>query len=68
MKIKRENELFMEQQKTIKEERKRQNEEIAVIVLKQMSEIEKMKQLAQQELDTARRKRIEVNKQHQFIS
>ncbi|XP_050522163.1 trichohyalin-like isoform X2 [Daktulosphaira vitifoliae] len=59
VKIKHENELFMNQQNAIKEERKRQNEEISRIVSNQMKEIEKMKHLAQQELDTSRKKRIE---------
>ncbi|XP_050441410.1 protein BCAP-like [Adelges cooleyi] len=59
--IKLENELFIKQQEAINEDRRRRNEEMSNLILKQMRDIEEMKLLAEQKTDNARKKRAEEN-------
>ncbi|XP_026821430.1 golgin subfamily A member 6-like protein 6 [Rhopalosiphum maidis] len=58
LQIRRENELFKEHQAIIKEERKRQNDEISKTIMKQINEIEELKLSVERQSDEARRKRM----------
>lgn len=58
--MKRENDLFKEHQAIIKEERKRQSDEISKTVMKQINEIEELKLSIERENTEARRKRMKV--------
>lgn len=60
MQLRRENEMFKKHHMMIKEERKRQNEEMSKIVLKQLNEIEEIKNSIDRENVKARIKRGEV--------
>jgi len=52
--------MFKEHQAKIKEERKRQNDEISKTVMKQINEIEELKLSIERENIEARRKRMKV--------
>ncbi|XP_022176736.1 golgin subfamily A member 6-like protein 6 isoform X2 [Myzus persicae] len=54
----RENELFKEHQAIIKEERKRQSDEVSKTVMRQINEIEELKLSIERENTEARRKRM----------
>lgn len=56
----RENELFKEHQAIIKEERKRQSDEVSKTVMRQINEIEELKLSIERENTEARRKRMKV--------
>lgn len=58
--MRRENDLFIKYHELIKEERKKQNDEITKTVLKQMNEIENIKKSIEWENVEARRRRKEV--------
>lgn len=60
MQLRRDNERFMERDAMIKEERRKQNEEVSNILMKQIKEIEDSKLSVEREKDELRRKRIEV--------
>lgn len=60
MQLRRENEMFKKHHMMINEERKRQNEEMSKIVLKQLNEIEDIKNSIDRENVKARKKREEV--------
>ncbi|CAH1730932.1 golgin subfamily A member 6-like protein 6 [Aphis gossypii] len=58
LQLKRENDLFKEHQAIIKEERKRQNDEISKTIMKQINEIEELKVSIERQSVEARRKRM----------
>lgn len=58
--MRRENEMFKKHHRMAKEERKRQNEKMSKIVLKQLNEIEGIKSSIERESVEKRRKRGEV--------
>lgn len=58
--MKRENEMFKEHQAIIKEERRRQNDEISKTIMKQINEIEELKLSIERENIEARQKRMKV--------
>lgn len=60
LQLKRENDLFKEHQAVIKEERKRQNDEISKTIMKQINEIEELKVSIERQSVEARRKRMKV--------
>lgn len=60
MQLRHENEMFKKHQMMIKEERKRQNEEMSKIVLKQLNEIEEIKNSIDRESVNAQKKLREV--------
>lgn len=60
--LKREIEMFMKHHIMIKEERRKQNEGISNILMKQINEIEEFKRSIDRETNEARRKRMEVSR------
>lgn len=58
--MRRENDVFMKHYLTIKEERKKQEDEKSRIQAKQIKEIEDLKLLVERQNDESRRKRFEV--------
>ncbi|XP_060857733.1 golgin subfamily A member 6-like protein 22 isoform X1 [Metopolophium dirhodum] len=58
LQLKRENDLFKEHQAIIKEERKKQSDEISKTIMKQINEIEELKLSIERENTEARRKRM----------
>lgn len=52
--------MFKEHQAIIKEERKRQNDEISKTIMKQINEIEELKVSIERQSVEARRKRMKV--------
>jgi len=60
MELRREDEMFKKHHTMIKEERRKQNEEISKTIMKQIEEIQTIKRSIELENAEARRKRAEV--------